>query len=297
MPNPKKPLGLLAVLAALALLAGCSGGGSAARDSAVEPAAPQGEEGRAGAGQQKGTTGGTGKAGATTNPTSDEQLLTYTATLRVRVDDPAAKATAAEKVVTKAGGYVERQNQTGEGSSSAYATTTFRVPSAKYRDVLDRLGKLGERTSLTQQTDNVTQRVADVDARIKSAKASLERLRTLLGKATDVDDLVTIEAEISRREADLESLQATQRTLAEQVEYATITLKLSTRPDTEDEEQAGFLTGLRAGWHAFVAFLTGVATVAGTLLPFLILVAPAAAVGYLVWRRRRRRPAAETPTS
>lgn len=295
-----------AALAVLTLLGACGSGAETADGGGAEPASvpTAGDQDRQDRGtsrdeqEKRATTGSTGTAtqGTKSGGTSDRQLLTYTATLRVRVGDPAARSGKADDIVERAGGYVQKQEQSGENASAPYARTTYRVPSAKYETVLDQLGKLGERTSLTQETDNVTQEVADVDARIDSANASLTRLRALLKEASDVEDLITIESEINRREADLESLQARQRALDKQVEYATITLNLSSTPEaTTDEDETGFLAGLRAGWHGFVAFLTGVATVVGALLPFMIVLAPLTVAGYLVWRRLRRRPA--TPTT
>ena len=53
--------------------------------------------------------------------------------------------------------------------------------------------------------------VADVDSRLKSAQAALDSLRTLLKKADTIGQVLQVEREISDREADLESLQASRR--------------------------------------------------------------------------------------
>lgn len=275
----RRRLAIAAIPLALAVLVSCGGAQETSTEEADSGLADR-SEGKAQP-SKPGTT-------TTDEPakTIGAQLLTYTATLRLRVDDTDKESVAAERLVTKAGGYVQSQQQLGE-SNGATATTTFQVPSAEYRTVLKQLGKLGTRLSLTQNTDNVTEAVADVDQRVKSAEASLKRLRTLLKTASDIDDVLAIEEKIGSTQAELESLQARQRALAKQVDYATITVTLTGPRDEQDEQATGFLAGLRAGWHGLLAFLTGVATVFGAVLPFLLIAGPLGLAGWLFWRRHR----------
>jgi hypothetical protein len=110
--------------------------------------------------------------------------------------------------------------------------------------------------------------------------------------------VVSIESELSQRQADLASLEAQQRYLADQTSLSTITLsvertakaKPEPKPDTDD---AGFLAGLSGGWKALKSFLVAMATVAGALLPWLVLALVLAVPAWpLIRRLRRRQPAA-----
>ena len=86
--------------------------------------------------------------------------------------------------------------------------------------------------------------------------------------------MVSVEGELSRRTTELESLQARQRALAGQVNYATITLQLKAdraAAPAPPADRGGFAGGLRDGWHAFTAALGWVLTAVGALLPFLLL--------------------------
>lgn len=277
----------VALVAALA--AGCSaaGGGS----SGASEAQPDRGERQPGKGLVATKTAPSPSASGTTAP-GDTQLIAYTAALSVRVRDVRTGSSRADDIVRAAGGYLERQQALGEHPSSASARTTYRVPAAKYRSVLKQLTGLGTRLSLSQQADNVTEDVADVGARVKSAQASLHRLRTLMRHATDVQDVLSIETQINQRESELEALQARQRALDKQVRYATITLSLSAPHAAPPKRDTGLLAGLHAGWHGLLVFLTGLLTVVGAVLPFLLIAGPLGAGGYLVWRRRRRKAAA-----
>jgi hypothetical protein len=172
----------------------------------------------------------------------------------------------------------------------------LRVPPPSLTSVLDQLSGLGKERSRQLSTTDVTQKVADVDSRVRSAQDSIVRLRALYDGAKKVADVIAIEQELNDREANLESLQAQQRALARQTAMATVTLTLQTAAVTpakpaHHQSRGGFVGGLERGWHGFVAAASWFATALGTLLPFLLLLALLGVVGRVVWRRLPRRPA------
>jgi hypothetical protein len=163
-----------------------------------------------------------------------------------------------------------------------------KVPTASYETAIDRLSGLGKRTAIHQESSDVTEQVVDVDSRISSQRASLDRMRALLAKATTIGEIVSVESELTRREADLEALLAKQKNLSLQTELATLNLTLAEKgkaPEPVKAEGHGFLSGLRNGWDAFTATFSAVATALGALLPFLIALA---LIGYPIWRFRHR---------
>src|SRR6201999_993676 len=129
-------------------------------------------------------------------------------------------------ITEQVGGEVDADDRTS--GRHATATLQLRVPPASLESVLHELGKLGTEQSRTVSTTDVTQQVADVSSRVISAQQSIARLRTLYGHATKVSDVIEIEGELNTREADLESLEAQQRSLAGETQLATITLRLVT---------------------------------------------------------------------
>ena len=267
--------------AALVLLTGCAGGSGAssspARGGDRAAVAPRAPGGRAAAAQPV--------------RLAPAQAIVYTADLTMRAADVGRAVGEAKSLVAAAGGYVGNESATDDPGSRPSATVTFKIPSARYQGVLDQLAssRVGTRESLRQQADDVTQEVADVDSRVKSAKATLASFRKLLDRASSVSDVVQLEQEISTREADLESLQARQKSLAAQTSYATVTLRLEgTTPTARDRHRTtGFAGGVSSGWHAFTAFLGGLALVVGWLLPFLGLAALIGLPALWLWRRRR----------
>ncbi|GAA4227289.1 hypothetical protein GCM10023075_29820 [Streptosporangium album] len=219
-----------------------------------------------------------------------DRAIIYTAEMTVRAKDVTAAADKARQVVAGAGGYLAMEKSDAYSGGEGSAQLVFKVPPQGYPAVLDRLGKeLGTRESLQQNTEDVTEQVADVESRLRSAKTALDSLRTLMKKADTIGQVLDVEREISGREADLESLQARQKSLASQTSLATLTLNLvgpaAVVPEPE-EEPSGFLSGLRSGWKGFVTAVKIGLTVLGALLPWMIVIVP---LGWVVLRLGRTR--------
>ncbi|TQS25169.1 DUF4349 domain-containing protein [Microbispora sp. KK1-11] len=293
-----------AALAAVAfLLTGCGGSGTSSSDAAGSVAgtvAPAGAAATAGVTDQSAerapaTAGASGGQEKTRLDPADRAIV-YQAELTVEAKDVTAAADRAKAIVTGAGGYVaeERSESVSRGVQSMIA---FKVPPARYADVLAQLGRdLGKRTSVRQNAQDVTEEVADVASRVKSAEAALGQFRTLLSKANKIGEILEIEREISSREADLESLQARQKALEAQTGMATVTLTLvpppepSARPEKK-EDATGFLAGLRAGWDTLTSSTVMALTVLGALLPWIVVAAVVWLAVRVVMRRMRRRTA------
>lgn len=194
-------------------------------------------------------------------------------------------------IAEDAGGFVaDEQVQAADGT----VTVTVRVPSDSYQDVLAEVGELGDVSEQDVQATDVTAEVVDLESRIASLRASVDRVRALLGEAGSVDQLAVVEGELTGRETELEALLGQQWVLADQVALGTLTVHLS-----EDEQPApseggpGFTDGLRRGWVAFVDGGRLLLAAAGFLLPFAVLAAPLALLVRWWMRRRQPAPAAE----
>ena len=177
------------------------------------------------------------------------------------------------------------------------STMVLRVPAAAFDSAKHSLERLGKLTYSHESATDVTTQVIDVDERVQTLQNSLDRLQRFQRSATDVADLLRYENQITRRQSELRSTRAQQSYLEDQTSLSTITVHLSTPdnpvPEPGPLQDAGFLSGLRGGWHALVDVVVVAATVAGALLPFLVAVAVLGSPGWLLVRAlvRRRRTA------
>jgi len=184
------------------------------------------------------------------------------------------------------------ETDTGDDNAVTRSRTVFRVPVDEFDDAMDELEKLSGLTASSRESEDVTTQVIDTDVRVKSQEKSIERIRILLDRAQSIRDIMAIEGQLSRREADLDSLKQQQAWLAEQTSWSTITvhLKQKTAKDA-DTDETGFLAGLHSGWHAFTGASVAVITAVGALLPFAVLLV---LVGTPLWILLRRRAGRRT---
>ncbi|MFD3926658.1 DUF4349 domain-containing protein [Streptomyces sp. NPDC058614] len=296
-----RPVQVLAgiLLAAALALAGCTG----ADDSASSDA---GGDNKAAVQEDAAGAGDSSKSGAqapTKAPDLSANRIIRTASLTVQVKDVPAALDEARTATANAGGFVGDETTTRDEKGNERTRVVLRVPTERYDEVLadmEGTGKLLERTAKAQ---DVTDQVVDVESRIQTQRASVARIRELMDQATKLSDVVTLEGELSSRQADLESLLAQQASLKDRTSLATITLTLSETPVkvVEKDDDPGFLDALAGGWNAFVTMLRWIAVAFGAILPFAVGAA-LLLVLWALWVRllrsrfpRRPAPAAASP--
>jgi hypothetical protein len=295
----RKP-GIIAALLAGLLLAGCgadsydqSNTSGAPAEAPARAAAEGGGAAQDGAGAEAAPAEGKDTAAQAPDLRIDQRSIIYTGSITIRV-------------AAGSGGFVggdERHSGTGSDT----ATIKLRIPADKFTSVVDQLSGLGEEENRGINTEDVTEQVVDLDARIEVQKARLESGKRLLAQAKTLEDLVMLEREVASRESDLASLEGKKRRLSDLTALSTITVVLLDPSATPvaDDEPVGFLAGLSNGWNALVASLGVLLTILGALLPWIIaLGVPAWVILHLLRRRRRNTPpvvvpvaAAEAPAS
>lgn len=184
------------------------------------------------------------------------------------------------------GSLASEESDADEDGNLQRARLELRVPSARFAAAMEELGTLGTLVDRRRSTEDVTTRVIDNEARVRSARLSLARIQALLAKAEDLTQVIAIEAQLSQRQADLDSLVQQQAYLADQTSLATITLYLSVPDAAEESDDEGFWSGLKAGWESLGTSTTALLTGLGAVVPFAAVLS---LVTLPLWLRRRRR--------
>ncbi|MGW9451828.1 DUF4349 domain-containing protein [Streptomyces sp. NPDC055632] len=294
------------LLTASLVLTGCGAGGSDAGGKAADARAAQPAEQAPGGGTADGSSGasgsssgsGTGSGKAPAKAPAPQHVI-RTASLSVEVADAAKALATARTAAVDAGGRVE--NESTERVDDAYLASriVLRVPQEKYDSVLAELAGTGKLLGRKADAQDVTDQVVDVQSRIATQRASVARVRELMDRADKLSDVVTLEAELSRRQADLEALLAQQSSLKDRTSLATITLQLTEKrkegpkaEESKEEGRPGLLDALGGGWNALVAVVAWVLVVLAALAPWLAV----GLVAFVLWRRLvRPRLAARRP--
>lgn len=318
-----RSLALAALLTAGLGLAGCSSGTS----EDASPTASVAEAPEAGAQQERSAGGLTAfdadaeALGDVTSarglrPASDgrapqlsepgEQAIISVGTITLQSDDVATARFDLEKVVDSFGGTIADEKTTASADGEVQLSrVVLRIPSDDFDTAMIDLAKLGKVTASTRKAEDVTGQVIDTQARIRAQEQSLERVEVLFARAQNIRDIVAIEAQLSRRQAELDSLKGQLAYLEDQTTLSTITVYLEKAPEkaattakAEEDDDNAFVAGLKGGWDSLSDLGAGLATVAGALLPFavvgLVLGVPAVVLGRrLLARHPVRRPTVE----
>ena len=199
-------------------------------------------------------------------------------------------------LVTGAGGHVDdEQSQSDAHGRLVRVDLTLRVPAGSFERTLDALGRLGVVKHRQQSVKDVTTQVIDNTARIKAQTASVESVEKLLARANTIGEVISIENELARRQADLDSLKQQERWLSDQTGMSTVQVSIVRSRKAAEKPpapaRAGFLAGLGGGWHALARTAVALSTVVGALLPFAVVLALLGAPAWFFARRRRGVPA------
>jgi len=224
---------------------------------------------------------------------SNAPLIARSVELTIVAKDVAAARPALDAILAKYHGYAADMTVYTPADDAPSLKASLRIPIADLAPAMQDLRGLGRVASESESGEDVTQQHQDLDQRLKTARDTEERFRTILQQRTGtVSDVLQVEEEIARVRGDIESMEAEQTALEHRVEFASIDLSIGAEP--------GPISGtapisVRVG-NAFVAgYRNAAGTVVGIFLfliayglTILIWIAILGVPVYLLRRRYRR---------
>lgn len=267
-------LGVLLALFAL-IVAGCGEGGGDSNSSASSPQAAD--------------------TAREADPAEAERYEIVTGSLDLTADDPVHAAREVADLAEAADGRVESLSEQAEVG----AVVTVRIPTERLDDVIEEIRKLGKVTDLSTTRDDVTMQYTDLEARTAALRTSVDRLRGLIESSADITELLAAEDALSERQAELDSLEAQRRRMADRIELSTLTVDITTERLRSDQDSFG--DGLASGWNGLVSALGAAAVSVGAALPWVAFLIVCAGIVYLIvrlfTRKGRRADSAAEPTT
>ncbi|WP_324757900.1 DUF4349 domain-containing protein [Haloarcula montana] len=288
---------ILAVAACL-LLAGCTGvgpqagsgdGGESAELSASQQAASGAQNDAAGdasggAGDGGDGSSGAGGAGDGSVPDSTQRAIIKTGSMVVEVDNfSAARSTIADRVRER-GGYVSGSDQRLHRSGNETWQTGYivvRVPSDTYEDTQALAADQGTVLSEETSTEDVTDQLVDLEARLENLRSRRDRLREFYDQANSTEELLRIEEELSDVQQQIERLEAQKQSLEQRVAYSTVRIELQ-EPEpgidqirTQYHEQSLVAVFVGSVNDVIVFAQASLVTIAGALPWLAVAVVPA----------------------
>lgn len=155
------------------------------------------------------------------------RLIVYEVFLTVEVKEFGASKAKLLRVVEQAGGYVAQANAAETPNQPQRADMLVRVPVENLSAVLEQIRALGRVTQEQLSTEEVTEQVVDLEARLRNARATEQRLIAVLNERTGkVRDILDVEREIALKRQEIERMEAQRQMLLHRVELATVEVTL-----------------------------------------------------------------------
>ena len=272
---------------------------SAAAPAGIAPGAPAPAEARRAATSSDSAATG-GAVADTTAAQSLDRMVIRTAQLTVEVQDMERALAQARQIASRGGGIVSASNTHLEkvnDQDRMVADLTLQVRSDAADSAMSDLRALGKVTTEASGSQDVTEEYVDNGANLRNLQASESAILKLMDKATQIQDVLPLQRELTNVRGQIERIQGRQTYLERRSDMATITLSLRLPPvvDASAQPFTGAWDPIRVaqrGWQASLALLRGFAEVLIVAVAFSWWLIPFVALGAYFWLHRRRTPSA-----
>lgn len=191
----------------------------------------------------------------------EDRLIIFTANVAVRVEDVPTSVEALIAIADQYRGYVAGSNFS-EGGGTPFASVTLKVPAENFQATLDTIRGIAEKVlSVSVNSEDVTEEFTDLDARLRSLKATEEQLIALLNRADTIEDILKVRQQLTQVRVDVERIEGRLNYLERRADLATITVALSERPDGIVGQTDWEPVRIAAeAWEESIEFLQAIAT-------------------------------------
>lgn len=151
----------------------------------------------------------------------ESRMVHYNGYAKLRVTTPDETLDVLAERAESAGGYVESMGQ---------RRVTLRIPVDDFQRFFEEeVLELGDVLDKSLTAQDVTEAYASLDLRLRTARASRERLQKLLAKATEEEDKLRILQQIRRLTEQIDDLEMRTEVLARLASFSRITVELVPR--------------------------------------------------------------------
>jgi len=228
-------------------------------------------------------------------PAQQEKKIIRTLDVTLRTGDFENDLEKIKELCVSLGGWVEYAWQTGDTQQGELrrGEMTLRIPTDRLSEARGLLEGVGRVTSLTESARDVTASYQDTQARLQTQKTKMERLQTMLAAATEMSDLIELEAAIADTQYMIDSYEGQLRNTDRQVDYTSVnvTLREEASAQTAQEKNVPLMerigAGLEASVEAMGEFFQAMAVFLIAAAPWLAILAAVLWVIRLIRKKRK----------
>lgn len=303
---------MLCAVVLTAALAACSSNSAPSATAAHSAAAAPGKMIRAEAGLAQSsaadeaaqpTTSGAAAEGTSSSPSaiaaaSNQKIIERLSYVieTLKFDESVGRI---QSLCTSLGGYVQDSAVTGNGIASRgnlrQATYTLRIPQEKLAQMKSRAGEIGSVLNFSSNSENVSDKYFDTEARLKSLRTQQERLMALLQKSGTLADIISLEKALADVNYQIEQYTTTLKQYDSLINYSTVSIQLQevVKPTEVEREPVTLwerissqfqqsLKGLGSFGEGLAVFFIGCSPV------LILLLIIALVIYWFVWGKKKR---------
>ena len=182
-------------------------------------------------------------------------------------------------------------NETENDPASAYLSV--RVPPAQFDAFLNSVEKSTKILQHQRESEDKTDAVIDVEARLKNATDLRDRLRKMLAEQpVKIKDILDIESKLSEIQAQIDSANGIRKSLSNETDWVAIDIQFQAkRGVTEKGFFAPIADALKNAGNVLVTSFASIITLIVALLPWLIIGVPLFLGCRKLWRKFKSKPA------
>ncbi len=160
-------------------------------------------------------------------PDVEERMVAEESYLSMLVDDVRQSVDEVINYIDAKGGYMVSSN-ISQPEEAPFATVVLRVPQPELRSALEHLRSLAVRvTSERLQGRDVTDQYFDLESRLQTLEKTKAKFETILNQATQVQDLLEVQRQLTYLQDQIDSLKGRQLYLEKTAANAKLTVYLS----------------------------------------------------------------------
>ncbi len=223
--------------------------------------------------------------------------IVYTADLDLAVGSFDGVPERVTELAGKFEGYIARSDMQGSAGHSRGGQWTLRIPAENLDRFLLAAKELGEIRRSSSNSQDVSAEYFDIEARIRNKKQEEDRLLKHLDTSTKrLDEILTIEREISRVRGEVEQLTGRLKLLHDVSTLATVNLRIEELSKFVPEPASTYGDRVAQAWAGSIRRLSGLGQTVSialvVLTPWLVTFGVPLMLPSLIWLRRYRRRAA-----
>ena len=153
--------------------------------------------------------------------------------------------------VAEFGGYIEQSDSYDAGYYGRAARSmsmTARIPADRLDAFLETATENAKVTTRSENTQDITLKYTDMEARVETLEVERDRLMELLAEADNIDSIIALESRLSDIRYELESIRSSLRVYDNQVTYSTVWINLNEVEVLKETKEATFAERLSSNF-------------------------------------------------